>query len=567
MSTYRIHPAIGVARVGDSPEYYYGPETAGGLPENPDGAPFTAESFRDADHRLRRQAARYRVWRFDGPEDPGAPVALGEEVVAIRWTVHVANKKASWYQFAVNEGAYGYSPDHPQRNASVTGKDREALMIDPGPRTLSHPGDQVQFDAASCPKGYTPRFPTGLEPFEIQTLGEARMNEDGSLVVCGGYGRSGSTIHPPVITQYANNDGWFDDTSDGQVSAVLVLKTAEGELIEVQAEGAWFLCGPPAYAPQILNLVTLYDTMLDVFIREMGIRPEVYRDTLWQSDYKPDFESEIRPLLERAIAYRWVVAVPPHPHRLDYGRLGDPDPAYNGLRAYYLDHMRSPNQGNTLTSPNGVPMMPWLAGDNALIPSYFTSSYLTLTRTQYFFLQQWAAGNFVRSRQGSRPTGAAAVDAGVLENCVGGAFSPGIEMTWISREARIYDAPFRVRHRPVLPQEGLSLGLNLALGMEPGDVTRYMAQPWQADFNECSSQPIGDRILWWWPAQRPLYVRRPEAPEVLVPWVGTLEDQNAGDYLQFADDQDMVFRWKELGFIFDVGTDHKPLFVEVSRLR
>lgn len=558
--TWRIHPAIGVGRVGDSKDWYLGPEAPGALPSNPDGRPFTEADFRDASGALRRQAARFRVWRFTGPDDPGEPVALGEGgVKAIEWRVHVANKKASWYAFATNEGEYGYSPDHPLRNAGVSGEARRDLIIDPGPRTLGVTQRSARFDAASCPKGYTPRFPSGLEPYAIETLGDAVYGDDGSLTVAGGLGRSGSTIHPAAIGQYANNDGWFDDTSDGQIDAFVVLD--DGTRIAV--EGAWFLCGPPAYAPEIFNLVTLYDTMSDAFVRAFGTRPEIYRDTLWNTDYRPDYATEIRPLLERALAYKWVVAIPSNPHALDLDLLGDPDPKYNGLRAYYLDHMRGPDQGNDAVSSKGIPMMPWLAGDNALIPGYFSSKYLTLTRTQYFVLQQWAAGDFVNEGR-PEPTGAAAVDRGVLENCVGGAFSPGIEMTWISREPRIYAAPFRIKHRPIT-QAGLSLGLDFDKGLEPGDVTRYMAVPWQADFNECSSQPIDGRFLWWWPAQRPLYVRDPEAPHKVVGWAGTIENQNAPDYLSFADDIDMVHRWKDQGFIVNRGTEDDPLFVQVAK--
>ena len=43
----------------------------------------------------------------------------------------------------------------------------------------------------------------------------------------GGYGNSGSYLFDdfgqPRITSYANNDGWFDDTSDGPVMARLVM--------------------------------------------------------------------------------------------------------------------------------------------------------------------------------------------------------------------------------------------------------------------------------------------------------------------------------------------------------
>lgn len=166
---------------------------------------------------------------------------------------------------------------------------------------------------------------------------------------------------------------------------------------------------------------------------------------------------------------------------------------------------------------------------------------------------------------------------------MGGAFSPGIEMTWISRNPAIYHQhdPFRIN--AALRLNGpLSLGFHPA-AMEPGDVTRYMAVPWQADFNECSSQPMdGGRYLWWWPAQRPEHVYleaeiaaapRPDAPAACVEprpvapvaWVGTDFDQMRADYVSFADDTQMVHYWSGLGFVLEKEVAGKPCYVEVAR--
>src|SRR5213080_2893180 len=101
---YKIHPAIGVARVGESEDYYLAPEAAGALPINPDGRPFSREDFRDASGAVRRQAARFGVFR-----DDGTPVTPGEDGIArIEWTVHLANKKAAWFEFVVSRGSLGY---------------------------------------------------------------------------------------------------------------------------------------------------------------------------------------------------------------------------------------------------------------------------------------------------------------------------------------------------------------------------------------------------------------------------------------------------------------------------
>ena len=36
----------------------------------------------------------------------------------------------------------------------------------------------------------------------------------------------------------------------------------------------------------------------------------------------------------------------------------------------------------------------------------------------------------------------------------------------------------------------LSQDSNFKVGLQPGDLTKYSALPWQADFNECSIQNI-----------------------------------------------------------------------------
>ena len=154
-------------------------------------------------------------------------------------------------------------------------------------------------------------------------------------------------------------------------------------------------------------------------------------------------------------------------------------------------------------------------------------------------------------------------------------------MIWICRNPKIYWEPFRLKHKQNVGTD-LSLGMDLDKGLEPGDVTKFMALPWQADFNECSYQPL-DRIVWWWPAQRPLFVYLEEDPPNIgirgqsapnkklkkrqVPWVGTDYDQNRPDYMIFATDLEMVEKWHQLGFVFDVGPKDglNNYFAEVAK--
>jgi len=88
-----IHPAIGIARVGDSDnEYFLAPEVPHPMPA-PEGG------YRDPQGKLKRQAARFRIYGYnDRHEGVGELMAENAE---IDWTVHVANKKAAWYDFDV----------------------------------------------------------------------------------------------------------------------------------------------------------------------------------------------------------------------------------------------------------------------------------------------------------------------------------------------------------------------------------------------------------------------------------------------------------------------------------
>ena len=603
--SFSVLPSIGMARVGNAAggsSFYVGPEVYRGLPTTIDGTQIGEGNLRDANGALCRQAARFYVaYDHNGRYreiSPGATLKgkTGKDnltVASISWTVHLANKKSSWYDFLTSEGENGYAPNHPLRNPQVTGADREKLIIDPGWRTITGANaGPVHFDKKSVPPEYKwSNFITAtLYPKQdkIKTLGELRTDREANLLVLGGLGVSGSPEPNPTITHFANNNNWYDNSSDGPVRATVTV-TDGVDSWSYDADPAWVLVGPPAFAPQIANLVTLYDAIFDASVRA-GHFPSIFSDSYWNSGpggYRPSFDTEIKPLIERATLYPWVAAIPPKPHTFDFealGRLGadgNGSAEMAGLRRYVLDAVRPPDQENVLIGERGATMMPYLCGDNCLdeTADHAPSRYLRLTDTQYFFLQQWAAGYFVADGPPPWPD---TVTRGVLDNCVGGAFSPGIEMGWICRNPAIYAAPFRIHVRE--PNQGpLSLGFDPAKGMEPGDVTRYMAVPWQADFNECSSNPIGDRILWWWPAQRPEYVYldvpkpkqlavAPVTPPDIhtgpqVAWLGVDFDQLNPAYVQFADDLDMVTYWQDLGFIWFRPAEggKKDRYVEVQR--
>jgi hypothetical protein len=598
-TTYKIHPAIGSARVGNSAEYYLAPEAPGTLPLDPaTGQPIYAgpgvpaqSIFHDAAGALKKQAARFKVYAYDSanPADPGTRVQVGtttvggKTVTGIEWTVYLANKKASWFQFrqltgsglegdagylannAANpSGSPGFNPlrynvqlglsDDP---GTIDDPKRRQLVLDPGPRTVSGRNANPQDFAVP---------PIGLQPFDVTTLGRILTDGDSNLIVLGGNGCSGTTDRPIELAEpdppnnYANNHGWFDDVSDGPVSGALILDDGTKVTVDVPA---WVLCGPPKYAPEIVNIVTMYDTMYDIFVRTFGLNPSLYQNGQFQSAYQPSRDDEIMPLLRRPSLYQYVADIS------DFGRsnhAGMPADTPQEFAQSVEGVLRGPDDKNT------AGLMPKLAGDNPL-SSLQVSNYLTLTATQFFILSQYASGIFSSTPAPAIGEGVG-LDQASLKNCVGGAFCPGIEMTWICRNTTIFmplpanpslsDA-FRIRHKDVSGGLTLTNGAdnNYSAGLEPGDISKYMAQPWQADFNECSIQSIGGPVnYWWWPAQRPYSVFPAADTTTQLPW--TRIDPNDPNPNGFPDLQ-MVTNWKDVGFILNVGPAGNPSFVEIER--
>ena len=135
-----IYPAIGVARVGNSQdEYFIGPEVTASEKK-------PAGFYKDNTGALKRQAARFRVY---GLNAAGKVVKeLTADNARLTWRVHVANKKASWYEFDVAMDIPQAKPV-PLRNPNFQGPNRQQLIIDPGPVEISgldEHGSQYRFD-------------------------------------------------------------------------------------------------------------------------------------------------------------------------------------------------------------------------------------------------------------------------------------------------------------------------------------------------------------------------------------------------------------------------------------
>src|SRR3989442_11644625 len=126
ITSIKINPAIGIARLGNSPsEYFIGPERPGAHVKPKTG-------FRDSQGRIKRQAARFRLFGYDSKGKLVKEITARE--AAIVWTVHLANRKAEWVKF---QGPKSRTKKELRRNPTVI--DRGSLIIDPGPRSLSGP--------------------------------------------------------------------------------------------------------------------------------------------------------------------------------------------------------------------------------------------------------------------------------------------------------------------------------------------------------------------------------------------------------------------------------------------
>jgi hypothetical protein len=106
---------------------------------------------------------------------------LTAEDADIHWSVHLANKKAAWFEYQLAQDIPEASSAPPQllRNSSVA--DRASLVIDPGPRRISGRGTHG---------GKAHVFDTGSFLGEPVYLGELRTDDHGRLLVLGGHGKS-----------------------------------------------------------------------------------------------------------------------------------------------------------------------------------------------------------------------------------------------------------------------------------------------------------------------------------------------------------------------------------------
>ncbi len=251
-------PCIGIARLGDSDEFYIGPEAPGVVvdPGGSNGPGPSGGTYRDGRARLKRQAQRYRVYAYDADDKVVAELASDSGLVqSVRWRVHVRNMKAANYAF---QGAYLFNPDklrNPSIQPGVKPIERDKLIIDPGVHTIASgqagpvvmKGDVFTgIEKGTLPgqlrfEGFTPKDPSkdvevAYEAAKNIELGQLRLDSKDRLLFVPAAGKGecvttpkvalsnpSATVSPPngpedgknpLTNQFAyfNVPGWWDDS-------------------------------------------------------------------------------------------------------------------------------------------------------------------------------------------------------------------------------------------------------------------------------------------------------------------------------------------------------------------
>ncbi|MFA0964550.1 LodA/GoxA family CTQ-dependent oxidase [Roseivirga sp. BDSF3-8] len=511
----RIHPGIGVMRVGDSAtEYYIGPET-----KNPPLTEFGAT--RDEGGSIKRQAARFRVYGYDKDGNVVAEVQQTKGV-QIKWNVHLASRKAAWYEFnAAMDLPETKDMTVPLRNPDVKGGGRNALVIDAGEKIISGTGSKDSSYQMS-----------GTFQGTSVMLGELRTDEVGRLLVLPGHGISASPSNQPVYnpakpSSFNNASGWYDDIADGPVRAQVSIDD-----MDYDADPAWVISAPPNYGPDLVGWRTMNDLMQSVYIQAgmMELPKRIY------------FQRDVRPILERLNELQWVnkgflsmfgAGAPMNfsdvalmkklshcPESQTY-----PDP-YMELRRTVYNSFR-PAKSTTYTQG----AWPWIYGDaygvDNATPQPYSNNLLQLPPYYDYILSEWVKGNFVNDYEPQAPARQAfeqvplqqqpdMLDQSAMHFCLADAFHPGCELTWPMRHASMYRAPYRIRMReegkdeasygPTLDQHTVLQVGGPLYEQGPGDLTKWMALPWQGDTAYCRSgydMEYDPYLPTYWPARVP----------------------------------------------------------------
>lgn len=550
--TYRIHPAIGIARMGnadfdlaDPTSFYVGSEAPYQVANH--GQPYKTGG------KVKKQAQRFRIYEYENGVATRELTLDEADVSAISWTVELANRKAALDISDASAGTISSPvhrpPDfHPSatRNAHVPPEHREALCIQTDPGTVDHGTGIVELSGTFTLFPKTSGSPVTTD---VKLASLASEPHSGRLLFFASDGLSQgldgdklSKTAPLGVGSgdFANNDNWYDQTGDGPVTAQITFANGSKVTLDQPEQRAWVLCCLPKYAPAFN-----YFTNLQHIALSAGYVPGTAP--------RPSFARDIYPILRSVSQLQWVSDRGSLGHatnrqgyylardRLDLMSNPDPDPKSQAYMARegVFKRLRNPNtlpprptdpkhvQPPSAVEPKQMPQVP---GDvmrslDNLNKHDWALPYVT--QLQYAMLEKWRDGDFDPDPGGvydyvplakydvaDQP---AALDRAAVDGSCGTPFYPGIESWNVMQLPQLYVAPMRI-----------------SADVRPGDLSMGNALPWQSDYLDCSDG--------WWPVQRPNHVTRDGQP--LQPWAPP-------EWVQPDNEQydKMVQFWWQLGFV------------------
>lgn len=226
-------------------------------------------------------------------------------------------------------------------------------------------------------------------------LGELQTDDKGRLIFLAGRGKAGFFGDGEIHADFDNED-WYDDTCDGEVS-VVVQKGNDTWTSKSKETNAWVLGVGPKFSHDIIPTVSLYDVIEDINHQNSGD----------SSTGEVNFDCHIGPLLTRPVLTSWVNNSANSGHGHDAGKggyfldskkwqtLSNPDEEHEEERKNVFDHLRTP--GVYLKPQAKDSYMPALSGDDGRATPGSPRTWLSLTQLQYDRMKKWADGGFTNT--------------------------------------------------------------------------------------------------------------------------------------------------------------------------
>ena len=495
---FRIYPSIGIARMGNGPakkdQVIFSPEIPwANLYE-------TENDYLTERGELKKQAQRFYIYQCD---DHGNPThQIHPDDFDIEWKVEVANKKPFWYDFnnsldlsmlAENQNL---SPTFVTEKLApgVSAKRRNPNVLDQGLRVphgydyrkelVNHPSAETvsKKETYRTFKGHFPSKRGSEFSLLAKSLNSTSKDvnlgsieyDEGTLIFYPADGISASLNPSDLNTDFADNSNWYDDISDGRVTArIYNKKTGEvHELIDKESS-AWVASAPPDYAPQIQPISTMFDLVTgaanDAFQGELAlVFPMMYRLYRMQwvnlGDFlAPSFKETIDELIHHGdFKYIYYKGETEEEKLKGYEirkKIFDRfrDPIY-----HYDNEPIIPSKDNTNLKNRGSGTeelkWPYYPGDGIDYPGS-PAQWFAIPPILYEQLRKWKDGEFYsppsfqfkdmdemghfykeqfkKCSEDERKKPLLMTRA-VLETLYGGGFHPGVELTWPMRHNRIY---------------------------------------------------------------------------------------------------------------------------------